>query len=172
MFELKPMSKDNVDAALKKAERYRLLNEPAEADSICRDILAVDPENKAAIILLMLAITDRFGIDDDDDVNEARALLPKLDPGYERFFHAGVICERKGKSMLTAGPVEGGPAVYKWLREAMRWYDEAEAHRTTEGDDAILRWNTCARMINRHRHVRPPPGPPSGEWRIRDFAEA
>jgi len=171
MFELKPMSKENVAAALKKAERYRLLGEPAEADSICRDILAIDPNNKEAVKMLLLAITDRFGVEDDEDVEEARALLPRLEAGYERYFYAGIICERKGKSLLAAAPVEAGPAVYKWLREAMRWYDEAEAHRTTQGDDAILRWNTCARMINRNRHVRPPPGPPSGEWRIRDLAQ-
>src|SRR5205809_2184265 len=36
-----------------KAERYRLLNEPGEAESICLDILVVDPENQHAIIMLI-----------------------------------------------------------------------------------------------------------------------
>ena len=42
MFALKPISRDSLDGALAKAERYRLLNEPTEAESICRDILEVD----------------------------------------------------------------------------------------------------------------------------------
>ena len=36
-------------AALEKALRYRLLNEPVEAESICRDVLEVDPDNQAAL---------------------------------------------------------------------------------------------------------------------------
>ena len=46
MFALKPISRDSLDGALAKAERYRLLNEPNEAESICRDILEVAPANR------------------------------------------------------------------------------------------------------------------------------
>ena len=60
MAELKQLHKDAIPAALEKAERYRLLNEPGEAESICLDILAVDPDNQRAIITLLLAFTDRF----------------------------------------------------------------------------------------------------------------
>jgi hypothetical protein len=169
MFELKPMSRDNVGAALEKAERYRLLSEPWETDSICRDILAVDPDNEAALKLLLLALTDRFDPDEDVDVDEARALLPKLRSEYDRAFYAGIICERKGKTLFAHAPIEAGPAVFRWLRQAMTHFEHAEELRTSEADDALLRWNACARMIDRHKHVRPPPGPPSGEWRIRDF---
>ena len=31
--------------AVAKAKQYRVLNQPAEAESICRDILEVEPEN-------------------------------------------------------------------------------------------------------------------------------
>ena len=37
-----------------------MLNEPGEAESICLDILAVDPDNQRAIIILLLAVKDRF----------------------------------------------------------------------------------------------------------------
>ena len=57
MSELKKLSKEAIPAALEKAERYRLLNEPGEAESICLDILAIDPENQRAIIMLLLALT-------------------------------------------------------------------------------------------------------------------
>lgn len=170
MFELKPLSPKNIGAALEKAERYRLLNESWECDSICRDILAVDPGNTEAIKLLLLAMTDRFDAEDDDDVTEAEALVESLPSPYDRAFCAGVICERKGKAVFKYGGYESGPAVYRWLRKAMAWYERAEEVKTEQGDDANLRWNTCARMIDRHKHVRPPPGPPSGEWRIRDLA--
>ena len=60
MFELKPIEKGSIPRAIEKAERYRLLNEPVEAESICRDILDVDPENQKALVVLLLAITDQF----------------------------------------------------------------------------------------------------------------
>ena len=59
-FNLKPMSKDAVPGALAKAERYRLLNEPGEAESICLDILQVDPQNEDALVMMLLALTDQF----------------------------------------------------------------------------------------------------------------
>ena len=60
-FELKPISADAIPEALQKVERYRLLNEPAEAQSICEDILAIEPENQSALVMLILTITDQFG---------------------------------------------------------------------------------------------------------------
>jgi hypothetical protein len=44
---------------------------------------------------------------------------------------------------------------YDALREAMSWYERAEAIRPTGNDDAILRWNTCARLISRNSHLAP-----------------
>ena len=61
MFELKSISTQAIARAIVKAERYRLLNEPQEAESICRDILTVDPENQEALVMLLLSITDQFG---------------------------------------------------------------------------------------------------------------
>jgi hypothetical protein len=47
-MHLKPLSVDAIPSALVNAERYRFLNEPGEAESICLDVLAVDPANQAA----------------------------------------------------------------------------------------------------------------------------
>ena len=60
-FELKRIAPDSIPEALSKVERYRLLNEPSLAESICLDILAVAPENQDALISLLLARTDQFG---------------------------------------------------------------------------------------------------------------
>src|SRR5262245_5730837 len=57
MFEPKPISRDAIPAALAKAERYRLLNEPLEAESICLDVLQIDGANQDAIVMLLLALT-------------------------------------------------------------------------------------------------------------------
>jgi hypothetical protein len=130
---------------LEKAERYRLLNEPEQAESICRDILRIDPENQQALITLLLALTDQF--DKGLPVNRAREFLSRLHGEYERAYYAGIICERKARSHLHQGLPGAGFAAYDWLREAMSWYEKAEAIRPPGNDDATLRWNACARTI-------------------------
>ena len=157
MFEMKPLSKDGVARALAKVERYRLLNEPLEAESICLDVLEVEPANQEALVSLLLAITDQFGAERQGDVVRARELLPKIDDEYRQAYYAGIICERRGKSILRRGTMGSGGPVYEWLREAMEWYEKAEQQRPPGNDDAILRWNACARIIQHHPHVRPAP---------------
>src|SRR5215472_6620185 len=105
MFNLKPISKDAIPRALEKAERYRLLNEPKEAESICLDILAVDAENQQALITLLLALTDQFEASSPQSGLRARArgILPRLQGEYERTYYAGIIHERKARSQLNAG---------------------------------------------------------------------
>lgn len=156
MFDLKRLSKDGVPAALKKAERYRLLNEPWYAESICRDVLDVERDQAEALVTLLLALTDQFGLAGSEMLTEARALLPRLPSEYERRYYAGIICERWAKRVLESPTPGNGPVIYHWLREAMAWYERAEPLRPPGDDDAILRWNTCARLIQRNAHVRPP----------------
>jgi len=150
MYQLKQISKDSIPAAIEKAERYRLLDEPGLAESICLDILEVDPQNARAVVILLLAITDQFSTATSGDVNRARQLLPQLQSDYEKNYYAGIISEREGMAILNH--MRGGQfAVYEWLSEAMEFFEKAEAIRPTGNDDAILRWNTCARQIIRHQ---------------------
>lgn len=158
MFELKRISGDGVPAALRKAERYRLLNEPWHAESICRDVLEAEPEQAEALVTLLLALTDQFGAAGSETLTAARALLPRLAGEYERKYYAGIICERWANRLLESASPGSGAAIYHWLREAMAWYEQAEPLRPPGDDDAILRWNTCARLIQRHGHVRPAEG--------------
>lgn len=155
MFQLKPLSSDGVEAALRKAVRYRLLNEPFEAGSICLDILEVDPENQDAITTLILARTDQFASVGGASVSDARDLLPRLEGEYQREYYAGIICERRGEAYLKTLQAGVGPIAYDWIRRAMAHYEKAEALRPEGNDDAILRWNTCARMIMKHRELEP-----------------
>ncbi len=153
MFELKPLSKEAIPAALEKAMRYRLLNEPAEAESICLDILRTDPANQHALVTLVLALTDRF--DKAYGVGDSRAqeIVARLNDEYERAYYSGIICERRAKAYLHQGSGGSGFNAYEKLSEAMRWYERAEGLRPPGNDDALLRWNTCARIIMQNKLV-------------------
>src|SRR5438874_9813537 len=155
IFELKTLSAEAVPRALAKAERYRLLNEPGEAESICRDALQADPGNQDAIVTLLLAVTDQFDDDAATAVGEAWKCAERLQGEYERAYYSGIIWERRAKARLRRGVPDCGPRAYEWLREAMTWYERAESMRPAGNDDALLRWNTCARLIMRDRRLVP-----------------
>lgn len=155
MFTPKPISRAGVPGALEKAERYRLLNEPEAAESICRDVLAVDPGNQQASVMLLLAITDRFGEGAAEGERRARELLPQIQDPYKRAYYEGVICERRGRAHLHTEHAGSGELAYEWLARAMDCYEKAESLRPPDNDEAVLRWNTCARIIDSREDVRP-----------------
>src|SRR5216683_3645591 len=101
MFELKPLSKDAIPAALDKAMRYRLLNEPGEAESICHDVLRIDPDNQQALVILLLALTDRFGKGYAVGITQAQEILRRLQNEYERAYYTGIFSERRAKAQLN-----------------------------------------------------------------------
>lgn len=156
-FQPKSISKEGVLAALQKAERYRVINDPTSAESICLDVLAVSPENQQALVTLLLAITDQFGQAPTEGARRAREVLPRLQDEYKRAYYAGIICERCAKAQLRSGAPKSGEMAYHWLREAMSWYEKAESRRPLGNDEAILRWNTCGRLLTRNPHLRPGP---------------
>jgi hypothetical protein len=155
MFELKKLTADGIADAIKKAERYRLLNEPRQAESICLDVLEVVPDDQRTLIVLLLARTDQFKRLNGSRVEDVRSLLPRLEDEYSRHYYAGIICERWAKAELTRNRMGSGPIVYQWLREAMEHYEDAEKLRRPGNDDPVLRWNSCARVINTHEQVKP-----------------
>jgi hypothetical protein len=154
-FELKTLSPEAVSRAIGKAERYRLLNEPAEAESICLDALAIEPDNHDALINLLLALTEQFDDEVPRAVSDALTVIERLSDPYERAYYSGIVWERRAKAHLHRGGLGMGPQVYGFLREAMLWYERAEAIRPAGNDDPILRWNTCARLIMRDQRFAP-----------------
>jgi hypothetical protein len=153
MFELKALSVEAIPRALEKAERYRLLNEPLEAESICLDVLQIDAENQTALVILLLALTDQF--QQRNAADEAQKVCRRLRSEYERHYYAGIICERRAKTQLSAHTPGAKAAAYEALREAMRNYESAIEMRPPENDDAMLRWNTCARVLMRNPSLKP-----------------
>ncbi len=150
MFELKPLSPEAVPAALEKANRYRLLNEPGAAESIYLDILAIEPDNQEALINIVLAMSDRFG--KDYAIGDARITeyLTRISGDYERTYYSGIMYERRGKATLA----KGGVGAYELFRQAMDCFETAESMRPAGNDNSILRWNGCARIISRN-NLRP-----------------
>src|SRR5437667_6720152 len=153
MSDLKWLHKEAIPAGLEKATRYRLLNEPAEAESICLDVLKTDPENQEAIITLLLALTDRFtkgyGVSD----TQIKQLLRRIRDEDKRAYYSGIFAERRAKTKLSQNTPGCRFQAYDLFREAMNWFEKAEAIRPPGNDDALLRWNTCARIIERNRLV-------------------
>ncbi|MGE3704050.1 MAG: hypothetical protein AB7I13_02180 [Vicinamibacterales bacterium] len=154
MHELKALSTDAVPRALTKAERYRLLNEPGEAQSICLDVLAADPDNQEAVRTMILALTDQF-VADPARAREALATAEGLHDEYERSYYSGIVQERRAKAQLAHDTPHGGSRAYEWLCDAMRRFEQADAKRPPNNEDARLRWNACARLIDSDTHIGP-----------------
>jgi hypothetical protein len=150
-FELKTISPDGIPQALEKAERYRLLDEPAQAESICRDVLAADADNQDALRMLILALTDQFGAHAAaGSAREARTAINALRDEYERAYYTGIVFERETRAYLERKNVVRS-AAYDGFRHAMEWYERAEALGPPGSVDAVLRWNGCVRAIERER---------------------
>lgn len=154
-LELKPISREAIPGALERVERYRLLGEPWQAESICEDILRIDARNQDALRGLLLALTDQFG----ESVQTGRALeaAAHLDSEYDRAYYEGIVHERAGHAHLRRRVQESAYKAYECFRRAMDLFGRAEQLRHPGNDDALLRWNTCARMLMRHKELRPRP---------------
>jgi len=162
-FDLKSISVQSIPEALRKVERYRLLNEPTLAESICLDILAIVPDHQQALIELLLARTDQF--DFQLPAKSAQEILARIEGDYERDYYAGIIWERLGHARIRRGASGGGASAYHALREAMAHFERAIDFAPPGNDDAILRWNTCARVIMQNPEVCPlPEEDPAESW--------
>ena len=164
MRKLKAIPDSAVPAALEKALRYRLLNEPLEAESICLDVLQVDPDNQQALVTMLLALTDLFDHEYVAALERAKAVLPRLEAEYDRAYYEGVMHERWAKAE-TARRVPMH-VVTGWYLKAMHCYERAEELAASDNPDAILRWNTCARLVARES------GPPTGDQSLTRDLEA
>ena len=154
MFKLKTLSGGGIAGALAKAERYRLLNEPSEAESICLDILKVEPVHQTALTSLILALTDQIP-QDPGAFGRALAEVPRLASAYDRAYYSGIAWERRAKTAYHSAAPGLRRYVHDWIAQALRLFEQAEHHRIPDNDDAILRWNACVRFLEAHRELAP-----------------
>jgi hypothetical protein len=155
-MELKPIHEDTIPRAYEKAERYRLLNEPFEAESICLDILAIVPDHQPALGCLLLSLTDQFSHGAAQTLERAKALLASFAGEYERAYYSGIISERFAKRKLRDGHPGARALAYGYLQHAMSAYAQAERLAPNGNDDAVLRSNACVRLIERQGLTAPP----------------
>jgi hypothetical protein len=154
-FDLKPISREAIPAALERAHRYRLLNEPWQAESICEDVLQVEPHNQTALVTLLLAITDQFDV--QPSRTRAREILNLMSDEYQRAYYSGIISERCARARMRQRLPGAHFAAYDEVMDAMRCYEAAEKIRPPGNDESVLRWNTCVRMLSKNHDLRPEP---------------
>ena len=158
-FKLKSIQKEAIRSALDKAVWYRALNEPLEAESICRDVLEIEPDNQEALAALLLALTDQFTRGLKNRYREAKELAERLTSQYDQEYYSGIIAERRAKTQHHQGTPGSGHIAYEGINAAMAHYERAEKVRPPGNDDALLRWNACARLLMHSPDIRPEPAP-------------
>ena len=156
MFELKTLSKEAIPHSLERVERYRLLNKPSVSVSICHDILYVDSENQEALIGLILALTDQFAQAASEGMKKVLALIPRLNEEYDRAYYTGIIFERQAKARINRAYPGSGFDAFDLLHEAMDWFEKADRMHPKGNEDAILQWNSSARLIM-EQNLKPRP---------------
>ncbi len=153
--QLKTITKGGIAAALLKGHRYRVLNDSVAAESICLDVLAIEPDNVEALTMHVLAITDQFSSGQANDLARAGIAVDRLTDAYRNAYYHGVICERWAWSVLQRSPPRAGEMAYDWVEKALVWYAKAESLRAAGNDESILRWNTCVRLLQRDPQLKP-----------------
>jgi tetratricopeptide (TPR) repeat protein len=148
-LELKPISQEAVAEAIAKAEHYRLLNEPEQAESVCLDVFEVEPSNQRNLTCLVLAMSDQLGSPRGARRKEIESFLLQLEGEYQAAYYRALLAERAARPLLDKGPSR--VFAYDGLREAMELYERAAELRPAGNDDALLRWNSCLRTIRRER---------------------
>ena len=160
-FELKSIKKDAIRSALDKAVWYRALNEPLEAESICRDVLEIEADHQEALAALLLALTDQFTRGLENRYREAMELAKRLTSEYDQEYYSGIISERHAKCQYQQSTPGSRHLAYEGIKTAMARYERAEKVRPVGNDDALLRWNACARLLMNSPDIRPGAAPTS-----------
>lgn len=155
MLTLKTPQFESIPSALQKAEQYRTLNEPGVAESISLDILQVEPDNQEALILLILAHTDKFKTQINPAFSDALSVVGRLQDEGSQAYYRGIIYERRAKAHLGRNVPDAPGMAYDDFVRAMAEYDKALESKPGGIQDAILRWNTCARIINENPKLAP-----------------
>ena len=158
---LKAIDAAYIEKAVEKAAHYRLLNWPEEAESICLDVLAARPDHQKALEILVLSLADQFITSGKAPrVQQAKDTVAKIADEYERVYLEGIIHEREGRAHLARG-IHGGFA-YECFRDAMDSYEKALGLARPGNQEAALRYNSCARTIEREKLERAPDEPVHG----------
>lgn len=101
-LDLHDIHPDSIELALDKARQYRSLHEPEIAESICLDILHIEPENQKALVLYILALSDQLHhAGKKTQVQSIEQAIQKLQSRYQQYYYTGLLHERRARFMLT-----------------------------------------------------------------------
>ncbi len=144
--------KTAIPNVLKKAKQYRLLLEPDLAISICIDIFAIDANNQEALIIYILALTDKLS--NGCKVTDKKILdtIAKLSTKFYKDYYTGIFLEKKARAMLKNTMSKS--FAYAAFMQAIKAYKQAEKLADKDCSDAILRYNSCLRTIEK-QHLIP-----------------
>ncbi len=154
-FELKKLRSESISDALEHAKHYRNLNDPCVAESICLDILEIEPKNEEATVLLLLSLTDQLEENLSGTLQRAQECRRRLKDPFDQAYYEGLICERQARAVMKQAGPRARHAAYNWLRHAMECYEQAAELKQERRSYTVLRWNTCARILNRNPHLGP-----------------
>ena len=146
-WELKQLRARNLTAAVALAKHYRDLNQPEDAESICRDILEVSPGDDDAWRTLGLALTDQFPASWMTLFDDACAAFAKLSSKYERMYYTALAWERYAKAQLVAGRANNAIHAFE---QAVRLFDKADEIGMADDPGPILHYNRCVRALTTH----------------------
>ncbi len=139
-----------VNKALEKARQYRSLLEPEIAESICLDVLKVDPDNQDVLIVYMLALLDQISRNENQtQIKTIDGTIDKLTSQYQRYYYSGLLNERRARHLLTQAMSHS--FAYDYFIEALKFYQQAIERCPEKNDEAILRWNSCIRTIEKEK---------------------
>jgi tetratricopeptide (TPR) repeat protein len=154
-LKLHDIHADSIELALDKARQYRSLLEPEIAESICLDILHIDPDNQPALVVYILALSDQLHhAGKKTQVQAIEMAIQKLRSRYQQFYYTGLLHERRARFMLTQSMAR--VFAYDYFIEALQFYQKAEKIRPDHNDESILRWNSCIRTIEKEK-LKPRP---------------
>lgn len=147
---LQDIHADSIDLALERARQYRSLLEPEIAESICLDILNIDPGNQAALVVYILALSDQISTSGSQSpFQQIDNAIEQLSSDYKKMYYTGIVHERRARFLLTQ-PMSRAFA-YDYFVKALDCFQHAENMRPDHNDEAILRWNSCVRIIQREK---------------------
>lgn len=151
---------DSIELALDKARQYRSLLEPEIAESICLDILHIEPDNQSALVVYVLALSDQLHhAGKKTQVKAIEEAVAKLQSRYQQHYYTGLLHERRARFMLTQSMAR--VFAYDYFIEALQFYQMAEKIRPEHNDEATLRWNSCIRTIEQEK-LKPRPDSQDG----------
>lgn len=149
-LKLHDIHADAIKKALKKAKQYRSLLEPEMAESICLDILHIDEKNQDALVIYILALTDQFHhAERQTQVKVIQKAIKKLASQYQRHYYTGLLNERRARFLISQ-PMSHSFS-YDYFIEALQNYQQASEIKPENNDEAILRWNSCIRIIEQEK---------------------